>query len=294
MLRTLTLSVLLLATTLQAQVTVDIGQLSATGVSLDVYTMTSQGTANTPTDGINQTWDLTSLVLQPLGTLEFTAASNTPYAASYPAANWSWAQTPTGQSTEYVYLNISSTGIEALATHVPNNVNDYTDPKQVLQFPMTYGQSFTDAYVDIDGPASVTWSYTGHGTALLPTGTVTDAVKLVSSEGDVTLWNTAPLFPMTISDGTNLMIYALSNVGIGELGSAAVQVYPNPCADQLYVNATATAQWRITDLQGRAVQAGRFSGNSLQRIEVSGLATGPYVLVLDEQGTRRTVRFHKV
>lgn len=290
---TTTLSAILLATALNAQVSIDFSDLSATGVQLDMYLVTSPGTATEPTDGINQTWDLTSVTLQPLGTLDFTAASNTPFAASYPAANWAWAQTVTGVGTDHIYLDITSAGIEVLATGVPSDVNNYTDPKKIMQFPMTFGQSFTDAYVDIDGPGSVTWSYTGHGTAMTPLGNYPDLAKVVSTEDDLLLWNTAPLYPMVIDDGTNVLAFAPADVGIADRRAPAVQVYPSPCTDALYVDAVNTANWRITDLQGRTVQAGRFSSTSLQRIDVNALATGSYVLVLDEAGTHRTVRFSK-
>jgi len=252
---TTTFAALILATTLNAQVSIDFSDLSASGVSLDMYIVTAPGTATEPTDGINQTWDLTSVTLQPLGTLNFTAASNTPFAASYPNANWAWAQTVTGLGTDHTYLNISTTGMEVIATDVPSDANTYTDPKQVLQFPMTFGQSFTDAYADVDGPASVTWSYTGHGTALSPLGTFTDLAKVVSTEDDLLLWNTTPLHPLVIDDGTNVLVFVLANVGIGDHNAPAVQVYPSPCTDQLYVNAAGTADWRILDLQGRNVQA---------------------------------------
>ncbi len=290
---TTTFAALILATTLNAQVSIDFSDLSASGVSLDMYIVTAPGTATEPTDGINQTWDLTSVTLQPLGTLNFTAASNTPFAASYPNANWAWAQTVTGLGTDHTYLNISTTGMEVIATDVPSDANTYTDPKQVLQFPMTFGQSFTDAYADVDGPASVTWSYTGHGTALSPLGTFTDLAKVVSTEDDLLLWNTTPLHPLVIDDGTNVLVFVLANVGIGDHNAPAVQVYPSPCTDQLYVNAAGTADWRILDLQGRNVQAGRFTSTTLQHIDVSALTTGSYVLLLDENGAQRTLRFSK-
>ena len=247
-----------------AQVSIDFSDLSATGVQLDMYVVTAPGTATEPTDGINQTWDLTSVTLQPLGTLDFTAASNTPYAASYPTANWAWAQTVTGLGTDHMYLTITASDMEVVATDVPSDPNPYTDPKKVLQFPMTFGQSFTDAYADVDGPASVTWSYTGHGTALSPLGTFTDLAKVVSTEDDLVLWNTTPLHPLVIDDGTSVLVFVPANVGIADRYAPTVQVYPSPCTDNLYVNASSTADWRITDLQGRVLKAGRFSSTSPQ------------------------------
>ena len=199
----------------------------------------------------------------------------------------------TGPGTDHTYLNISSTSMEVVATNVPSDANTYTDPKRVLQFPMTFGQSFTDAYANVDGPASVTWSYTGHGTALSPLGTFTDLAKVVSTENDMVLWNTTPLHPLVIDDGTDVLVFVPANVGIGDHNAPAVQVYPSPCMDHLHVNAAGTADRRIVDLQGRNVQAGRFTSTTLQHIDVSALATGSYVLLLNENGAQGTVRFSK-
>ncbi|MBK7113773.1 MAG: hypothetical protein IPH60_15185 [Flavobacteriales bacterium] len=171
-----------------------------------------------PSDGANQTWDLSTITVQPVGTLDFIAASATPFAANYPTANWVWAQSLTGEGTDYVYLSITSSGIEVVANDVPSATNNYTDPKHILQFPMSLGQSLTDSYTDMDGPSSVTWSYTGHGTAITPLGTFADLAKVVSTEDDLLLWNTTPLYPLVIDNGSTVLVFAPSNVGIEASG----------------------------------------------------------------------------
>lgn len=254
--------------------------------------MTSPGSATEPTDGANQTWDLSTVTLQPIGTLDLTQAAGTPYAGTYNTANWAWAQTITGVGTGYMYLTIDVNVLEVVATGVPADVNFYTDPKRILAFPMAFGQSQSDNYADNDGPATVTWSYTGHGTALTPVGTFTNLAKVVSTEDDLTLWSTNPLHPLVIDDGSSVLAFAPSNVGVAERGAIPVQAYPNPCDQELFVEATA-ADRRITDLQGRTVRGGRFTGPALQRVDVGMLAPVTNVLVLDQDGQRRTVRFSK-
>lgn len=292
--RTLTLSALLLSTVLQAQVTLDHGMLAPNGVQLSMYMVTAPGSATTPSDGADQTWDLSSVTLQPLGSLDFTGASNTAYAANFLAANWAWVQTVTGVGAEITYLNIAMDGIEVLATRVPAATNSYSDPKRILQFPMSLGQSLTDGYTDMDGPASVTWSYTGHGTGITPLGTFTDLAKVVSTEEDMVLWNTTPLYPLVIDNGSTVLVFAASNVGIEGFGArAAVQVYPNPCTDRLVVEGALNTAWRITDLQGRTVSNGSFNGMGLQQLDVQALTTGSYILLMDSDGQDRAIRFNK-
>ena len=129
---TATLFAILLTATLQAQVTLQQSMIDPGGVHLAMYVVTDPGSATVPSDGENQTWDLSSITVQPVGTLDFIAASAIPFAANYPTANWVWAQFLTGEGTDYVYLSITSSGIEVVPAHVPTASNNYTDPKPLL------------------------------------------------------------------------------------------------------------------------------------------------------------------
>lgn len=289
----ITLAFLLLPVlSVEAQPTLVSALVEPGGVQLDMYVLTSPGSATEPSDGANQTWDLSSVTLQPIGTLDFTNAGNTPFAAMYPSANWAWVQTVTGVGTDHMYLTIDINVLEVVATDVPSDPNYYIDPKRILSFPMDFGQSQTDTYEDNDGPGTVTWTYSGHGTAITPLGIFGNLAKVASTEDDLTLWNTAPLHPIVIDDGSTVLVFAPGDVGLSERGTLPVQAYPNPCVQDLFVEAYA-ADWRITDLAGRALLGGRFHGPALQRVDVSRLDPGTYVLVLDQNGQRRTVRFTK-
>ncbi len=293
MIRTLTLSAFCLATTAHAQVTLDYGLLDQDGMQLTMYLVTDPGSATVPSDGTDQTWDLSTVTLQPIGTLDFISATGTPFASNYPGANWVWLQTVTGVGGEYMYLDIDQNGIAVHATGVPLNTNDYIDPKLVMVFPMNYEQSFTDNYTDEDGPASVMWSYTGHGTAITPVGSYTNTVKLVSTEDDIVLWNTSPLHPLVIDDGTDVLAFGPSTTGMADLAGITAKVYPNPCENLLFVDVSGAAPWRIVDLQGRTLRTGNFNGMGTQVIDIADLATGSYLLVLDEARAQRSVRFSR-
>lgn len=296
MIRIATLAVVSLPCLTAAQVTVEYTDLAGTAILLEMHQVTSPGSATVPSDGINQTWDLSTITLQEIGTLDFAPAAGTPYASTYPTANWVWHQMITGVGSNYMYLDIGTSGIEVVASDVPAAPNVYTDNKYVMQFPLAYGQSFTDAYTDNDGPTSVTWSYTGHGTLLSPLGTFTDQVKMVSDEGDVVIWNTAPLHPTVIDDGSGLVLVFLpAGVGIGEgTGASSMRVHPNPCEGQLNVQgATAGERWCVTDLQGRAVLAGTFAAPNSSSIGTDALAPGSYLLVVGDASRTRAVRFTK-
>lgn len=290
----LTLFSLLTVSGLCAQVTLSYNMLSQTGVSMEMYVVSDPGTATTPSDGANQTWDFSSVTLLDMGDLDFTPAAGTPYAASYPSANWAWAQTVTGFPTQYAYMNITTAVLQLIATDVPSDANPYSDPKDLLRFPLSLGQSFTDSYADLDGPASVTWSYTGHGTMITPLGTFSNIVKMVSSEGDLLLWNTNPLHPMVIDDGSMVLVFGPGMVGIDEQASRDLQVHPNPCSDNLVVqDAGIGAQWTITDTQGRTVRMGSSTIDTNLVLDVKDLLPGTYAIRIQGNGTVRTSRFVK-
>ena len=161
----ITLCTMLAAHGLSAQVTLNYWMQAPTGTTVSIHLLTDMGSAVVPSDGINQIWDLSSVTLADLGDMTIQVAAGTPYAANYPNANWAYVQDLTGIGMEYIYFNINTTVLELVADDVPGGPNPYTDPKHILEFPLQYGNSFSDTYTDNDGTFTVTWTYAGHGTA---------------------------------------------------------------------------------------------------------------------------------
>lgn len=279
---------------LSAQHTIVYGDLSPFGVQTDMHVLVSPTTLPPLSDGNDQTWDLSGVTLQEAGTLDFDPASGTPYASTYPNANWAWAQDITGLGPNYIYLDISETAINIIARDVPSSPDNYTDPAQVMKFPMSLAESFTDTYVHTTGSSSYTWTYSGFGTVMTPLGTFTDVAKLESSEGDLLLWSTAPLYPILIAEGDNVLFFAENNVGVTEQHDSAVRIYPDPCQDHLTVaDAAIGSMWRILDAQGRTLYQGSMASGANGNVDVRGLATGSYVFMLNEGNRVRRSTFMK-
>ncbi|MFT5279055.1 MAG: para-nitrobenzyl esterase [Bacteroidia bacterium] len=72
-----------------------------------------------------------------------------------------------------------------------------------------------------------------------------------------------------------------SNTAINQLDIIELKLYPNPASDFVIVDITAAEHdlngWNLIDLQGRTVLEGSFA-STLQRIEVSSLESGSYIL----------------
>ncbi len=292
--KTLTPLAGLLLLSLSAQNTIQYSDLDPFGVETDMHLLTAPAALPTLSNGANQSWDLSSITLQNIGTQAFATAVGTPYAAAYPTANWVWSQTVTGLGTGYTYLNITSSGIDLLARNVPISTVDFSDPSQVMQFPLSLGQSYSDTYVNNNGGSTMMWTYSGHGTAVTPLGTITNVAKVESTEGTVLLWSITPLYPIMIADEDNTLFFIQNNVGVNEQEETTFQTWPNPCRDMLNLaSLVGGSDWNIIDAQGRRLSNGKFTIGGYQQVDVSRLASGSYVLVLNDDGQIRHSRFVK-
>ena len=77
-----------------------------------------------------------------------------------------------------------------------------------------------------------------------------------------------------------------------------LKMFPNPVIDHsmlTYTNAPAGTSYRVMDLAGRLMQSGAVQQNSTQmRIDMPGLKTGNYILILEGYGIRNTRVFQKL
>lgn len=283
---------------MQAQPSIEHSSVAPFGVVTSMHTIPDPGTLPAIGDGMDQVWNFNNTVFQALGTMDFRTSAGTPYAGAFPLANWALAQHFTGQGTLYQYLRITSTALQMHGRNIPYNPVIYQQPTTVLKFPMAFGDSFLDQYVNEDGPNSRTWSYSGHGTILSPLGTFDNVAKVGNSLGDIILWNLSPLYPIFYYEAGSMyftkLISVNTDVGIGEPGGAAFRAWPNPCGDALHLSALAArTTWQVVDPQGRTVATGMATRPGEQQLDLGGVAAGSYVLVLDDAGQRSHVRFVK-
>lgn len=271
----ITLASLFSVASLLAQPTIQYADVSTGVTTLSVYTLTDPGTASEPGPGANQTWDLGSVQLAMTGTATLGTSTGTPYAATYPSANWTWVISPSGGSVDYMYLVLSTSGMENVATHVPAAPNVYTDYQKIMQFPLAFGNAFTDAYASPGHTGTDTWTYDGHGTLITPIGTFADQLKLTSSDDDVVIWNASPLYPRIIANSDGIMLFGPSTVGVSEAEASPLTVFPVPANTSLNVmGISGTARWSIMDLQGRAILGGGSFKGPQATVDITALAQG--------------------
>lgn len=290
-----TLSLALCTTVALAQPTLQYTEFPAVA-NLNWYVLVDPGVSTEPTDGTGQTWDFSSAVWTLAGTASIAPAAGTPYAAQFPAANFVFISTPTGQASVYAYLLVTAGGIEVICGDAPLNTEVYTNYKTILATPLAYGVSFSDTNDGTQGPDAETWTYSGAGTLLSSFGDFTNTVKTVrTDDGRIALWNSAPLFPRITGNSQSVNLYTDATSSISdERAIVALNVFPTTVTNHLMIKAIdAGSTWTISDVQGRVILSGAFAMQGDQSLTLSEIAAGPYFLnVTDKTGTR-TARFEK-
>ncbi len=132
--------------------------------------------------GANQTWNFTGIILRDSTVNTWVASNTTPYAAQFPTSNI--ASTP--NNSDYSYFTSSLSDFLYNGYGGMFQVNSYTNPETILQYPFTYNSNFSDTYSSVynNGVANSylngTTTSTGDawGTLILPNGTFNDALRI--------------------------------------------------------------------------------------------------------------------
>lgn len=240
--------------------------------------------------GANQTWDFRTLMLLTIGTQTVVAPSSTPYAATYPQANYAFTITAP-QGTVYFLIKLSSDRLEQVAGGSggsPTLENDYTPNLQsLLKFPFSFGESFTDTYQKVgDTENTITVTYDAYGTLMLPSVTYTNVVRTENrfeDGSDYTWWTVDPLIPVLTYDHNNNTVTVFSGgaAGVEQSADEAIRVFPNPARARATVMLPAErlskgTTLRLVDARGEIVREVAIEAPE-SVIELEGLAGGSYV-----------------
>ena len=281
---TLTLSLLALAGMCQVQAqTLQASMLPTTTVNMDYYAGNAIGT-EAAANGAGVTWNFSAVPLNAVGIpMAFGPASQTPYSAQYPTAQYAESIT-FGQSQIFDYLKITGNKLERFVEGVPDNVNVWVNPQTVLEFPFNLGNSFTDTYDYGEGALQFTTTYVGNGTLQTSMGTYTNVVKLLA-DGEIMFWNTNPLYLLAEmdDDGFFSLYYDGSGVGIAENATdTPALLWPNPTTGMVQIEGVSgLVEWNLMDVLGRSILSGKGLIGDGQSIDVGAAPAGSYQLLLN-------------
>ncbi|AZA83955.1 propanediol utilization protein [Chryseobacterium lactis] len=90
-------------------------------------------------------------------------------------------------------------------------------------------------------------------------------------------------YPVLVQDALSTREVAKDN--------SSIQIYPNPATDVLYINKVSPkAQFTITNMTGQVVMNGQITDN---KVSVSKLTTGAYIISIEDKGTTSNLKFVK-
>lgn len=242
--------------------------------------------------GPNAIWNFNSLTFTAAATASILPPSATPYASSFPAANWAAAITTTAGSL-YVYYNASPTFYDQLGNNITAvGGQTYTpDPKRHLIFPFNYGNSYSDTYQCIScSPGTFTVTYDAYGTLMINGKTYNNVARVVNMFGSpyYNFYSTNPLvsiFSYDSSPSTTTSSY----VEIPSLAASIkenyvvnhMNIFPNPAHDAITIqnNNFMKVEFEIYDLLGNIVKSNQLLvQGEATKVDLSSYTTGMYLI----------------
>ncbi len=132
--------------------------------------------------GANQTWNFASIGNTGTVPAQYVTVASTPYASQF--SNSNLAALGGGA---YSYYNITNNAytLNGVVSPSSGTVIPYTNGEDILRFPFTFGNSYTDTWaatftsgVDFFRTGSTTVTADGYGTLITPNGTYTNTLRI--------------------------------------------------------------------------------------------------------------------
>ncbi len=211
--------------------------------------------------------------------------------AGISGGSYSWS---TGESTQTISVT-SSGPVSVTVTDANGCISDATTDVVDVLFPgagftseeLTFSATFTNTSTNGE---SYLWLF-GDGDS-----------STVENPSHVYPWSSADSIEYTVtlitynacgSDTTTSTIYIGNAVSVNEIvGGGSISLFPNPASDQVQlrfedVANSSEVSLLLTDVQGRTVLSRSLNlsgGLQVENIDVSRLASGPYILVIEGSG----------
>lgn len=262
--------------------------------------------------GAGQSWNVSGPVEDVGNEVDFIPVAGAPGAAYFPQATIAAEQE--GWAGAAGYFRVTSAGLEVLGSYEPGNIGVFIDTDRWLPYPCSYGTTWTDGYILVDGDSGDTtdqalpslWTADGYGSLTGPAGTLQNVLKChtVRSSIDVFAGDTAtvttvidrfwkPGYPMYVAQVrhstfefpgdppvTNTTVEVIDELAVGLRDASATDIgldlFPNPAHGELNVVYTAegVVAIRLLDALGREVR----------NADVAAAAPGIRRTAIDVQG----------
>lgn len=144
--------------------------------------------------GANQTWDLSGMAPEIVTTSTYLSPAGQPESGSFPGATHTAFAPVEGAGELYGYVAFGNNMIEDMGYHSFGPDYEitltYPDPRTIAEFPLNYGNSFTDTYQNelanetengvllAVETGTIDAQVDGYGTLITPAGTFTDVLRV--------------------------------------------------------------------------------------------------------------------
>lgn len=288
------------------------------GSKMDLKQSSSFSVVDTTIKGSGAIWDFSNIIEDPsLPSLEVLIEdpANTPYAASFPTANYAYVETPTG----YRYFDLNDSVMERVGSWFGGLLKTYSDPQVEYVFPMGLDSANNDTW---DNSASsfggnYDLKVMGQGKLILPDATYENAFMVyVELEEifttEVYFWysvdNGAILAQYVIGDGffIGTQLRYLSNLtistGLEDEQFISELVYPNPMGNVFNLTFTSEQalqlRYNLTNSYGQRISYGDLDQAPSQshelQLKTSNLSSGIYYLMLIDKNNPKRIRTLKL
>ena len=239
----------------------------------------------------------------------------TPYADSFPAANYSYKEVR-GTSTSYQYFILSGTKMERVGSYV-SNLNTYNDPQTEYVFPLALDTVNHDTWDNTNSSTGGTYDLVciGAGTLMLPGGKSYNALLLRVHRAEGTIeydsyfWysadNGAALLSYTAGDGffiaKSAAYLGLLTIDVEESTFIAGLRYNNPVENSFVLNfqskSNADCSYAVLNSLGQKVFLGGvkvIAGNTeTLNIDFSHFPSGIYSLSIQSGQASKAIKILK-
>ncbi len=208
------------------------------GVTTDAYSI-SGTPANLLLSGANAVWDLSAVPLTPAGSVDLVDPSSTPGFSLYSSSNLAYEQS-SGLGTIYNYLIDDANELNIIGRDIgaPNGFG-YADPEQLLQYPFSFGASFTDTRQRVSGTLETfNRTYDSYGTLIINGKTYTDVVRIYENTTSAIWYAVTPVIsPLIIVRSSGVVYLEPTNPnGIKDIANeASVFVYQGSSKTEVHV-----------------------------------------------------------
>ncbi len=149
--------------------------------------------------GANATWDFSGLVSGGTSTYSWVDPSTTPNGTDFSGATVSYESSP----NNFVYVQTSSSKYETKGIDNNGIIINYNDPETILEFPLTYSDTWSDNLASTYVSGGYTFYRSGsnigvadgYGTLILPYGTFNNVLRVTVTSDFIDEYNPGiPLF----------------------------------------------------------------------------------------------------